>query len=352
MKKSFNFLSIFLAILFTSAFSSDSFGQVCRVSRDSLIAGQGTTGYSDYVYDGAGRLAQVTITDSGSFSSQRAYVNQFDGFGNVTKTEYFEYNPSAQLKRRISYTYTSGKVTSIYTEDFNQIWSTTYNITYNGNDISSIVLTAVVDTPDFNGSFINMNWASGNVTTLTLVIGTDTVELQATYDNKDNINSYLLNTEGATGLFEAANVNNLVTAALVNNETIFGNSFNAGTLALDRDYTYNANDDVETMTENPALFDQQTRTTQYIWDCSVGIFTPSAVSRMNIFPNPATDIISLEQGNFKGVVKIFDVSGKEISRQIISEQLSSLDISKLNAGAYYIEIIDGNKIQRGKILKN
>lgn len=56
-----------------------------------------------------------------------------------------------------------------------------------------------------------------------------------------------------------------------------------------------------------------------------------------VFPNPASDIINIELKKTKSsLVKIFDITGKELSATLISEQKTSLNISSLKKGLYLI----------------
>ncbi|HXH19586.1 MAG TPA: T9SS type A sorting domain-containing protein [Chitinophagales bacterium] len=355
--KQFLLNALFASFLVSAVIFNSMAQSSCRVTRDSVIAGSNATSYSDYVYDNvSGMLLLVTHTDSGSFSSTSYDQVLYDGFGRVSEVRSFYSNPTPVLQRKITYVYTNDKVTRIEASgDNGSPWTLSHNVTYNGNDISSIVLdnTSITGSPEgFPGSFINMVWQNGNVLSLTLIYGNDSIELTAVYDDKNNISKKLLNTDGAGGFFEAANVNNILQVVTVYNETLMGNPVPAGTFVLDRDYTYNSNDDVETVTDNSALFNNQMSTTRYFWDCSVGIFSPASVSGLNIIPNPAADVIHLNQGNLKSVVKIFDMTGKQIKTLITDGQIAALDISDLKPGIYYIEANDGNITARGKVMKN
>ena len=61
-------------------------------------------------------------------------------------------------------------------------------------------------------------------------------------------------------------------------------------------------------------------------------------SRINIFPNPAIDVINIEvEGNLNYMTKLFDLNGKLIQTTVNSSQLK---IASLTSGLYLLEIKD------------
>lgn len=352
MKKTALFSLFLIAVSF-----SQSISQTCIVTKDSIIAGNRTSSYRDYIYDVLNRIAQVTFTDSGSLVVTNSDAVYYDGNGNISKVEKYFTVGTPVLERTIQYTYTNGKISRVTDSGSNGVaWSISHDISYSGNDISSIIVDAssVTGSPEgFTGSFIDFVWQNGNVSTVTLIVGTDTVETTFTSDNKNNIYKKTLNTDGAPGIFQTVMTNNILSVETVNPETIMGNSFPAGTALLDNNYTYDSNNNVETFTRNPALFNgDNAETTQYTYDCSVGIRNPDAVAALRFYPNPAQDFISIENGSFQGTVKIFDFAGKEILRQEITQTTSLLDVRTLANGMYYIETNTNGKFFKGKVLVN
>jgi hypothetical protein len=70
-----------------------------------------------------------------------------------------------------------------------------------------------------------------------------------------------------------------------------------------------------------------------------------------VYPNPVTDILNIivEQD---GLITIVDVSGKEIVNKTIGNGKSTLDLSTLTAGSYYITITTDKTTVTKKIIKN
>ncbi len=239
-----------------------------NVIRDSVTAGSGTGGFTDYIIDGLGRIAQSYYTDSGNVSGpSSAIIVIFDG-GSQLPVEYRFVNTAnpTTLQKVTRYARDgSGKITSVY--DSTGQYTTTYAVSYNVNgNISSIILASSTGNPDFPASFSDLSWQNGNIVSLNLLLGSDTLELSAATDNKNNIKKKLLPVEGISSVFETATANNIEAITFVNDEIVGGNTIPAGTNALERQYTYNANDDVVTLTQLPGAFDNNTRTTRFFYD--------------------------------------------------------------------------------------
>ena len=56
-----------------------------------------------------------------------------------------------------------------------------------------------------------------------------------------------------------------------------------------------------------------------------------------MYPNPAKDLVTIESAK-DAVVKIYSVNGQMLSQQNISEGVSTIDLSNLNAGMYFISV--------------
>lgn len=65
-------------------------------------------------------------------------------------------------------------------------------------------------------------------------------------------------------------------------------------------------------------------------------------STINIFPNPASDVLSISGLEAKATVRIFDSKGQLIMKLQNNNSVIQADIQPLAKGAYYIEIIESN----------
>lgn len=63
-----------------------------------------------------------------------------------------------------------------------------------------------------------------------------------------------------------------------------------------------------------------------------------------IAPNPATNVLNLTTSdkNIGGVIKMFDVTGKEVKVASISAVMNNISIAELNNGVYFYQVIDAN----------
>lgn len=77
---------------------------------------------------------------------------------------------------------------------------------------------------------------------------------------------------------------------------------------------------------------------------------------LNIFPNPATGILTLQTGAFeqgKLTYLLFDVEGKLIDSKGIKTDHTQINMSSLQPATYVIEVKQENKtVQSFKIIKN
>ncbi len=73
------------------------------------------------------------------------------------------------------------------------------------------------------------------------------------------------------------------------------------------------------------------------------------VSTCKIYPNPVTDKLYITN-NKNSIISIYSLEGQKIMEQKISG--NSINLSKLNRGIYILELNNGKKIYRQKIIKN
>ena len=86
-------------------------------------------------------------------------------------------------------------------------------------------------------------------------------------------------------------------------------------------------------------------------DAGVGIDV-FETSPIKIYPNPANEKLYIIYDNQQSMqVKLFDFMGREVLNQNITDK-TGIDISKLPAGIYNLNIIYGNTIENRKIVKN
>ena len=72
------------------------------------------------------------------------------------------------------------------------------------------------------------------------------------------------------------------------------------------------------------------------------------------YPNPANKTINWTLKTDKGVIKVFDLKGKEVNRVQVKDRTPKMDISSFSNGLYLYEYYDenGNKTAAGEFIKN
>jgi hypothetical protein len=78
------------------------------------------------------------------------------------------------------------------------------------------------------------------------------------------------------------------------------------------------------------------------------------VAKMNIFPNPAGEMInvSLEGMNTTTEIKVYNIIGNLVMRQITTKTNTQMNVSKLPAGIYMVTASDGIATRNLKFVKD
>ena len=83
---------------------------------------------------------------------------------------------------------------------------------------------------------------------------------------------------------------------------------------------------------------------------SLGIDDFSSIEKMNLFPNPVSDILSIK--SLSGIKKlaVFNLLGQKV---MVKENTNSLNVNKLKPGAYILKIVDENdSVSTKKFIKS
>jgi len=70
---------------------------------------------------------------------------------------------------------------------------------------------------------------------------------------------------------------------------------------------------------------------------------------MQIYPNPANDILFIETKLFEAEITLFDILGNEIRKEKISSK-AQIDVSELTDGIYFIQVSSSQGILSKKII--
>lgn len=355
MKKILLFSAIFL-FAFVKAFSQD-----CILLSDSIIAGEDETAYKTYIYNAEKQIVKIEETDS-SFTA----YNQYDTLiydNNILKTvKRFDTNDENPYET-ITFTYNSSNQMSRIASSGNRgdgDWAMAHDISYNASgQILEMVLdnSAIVGDPEgFRASFKDIVWSNGNISTVSLVgefgnkKAVETIELAITYDDKKNVER-LFHINEASDLILRFNANNIMKMTFVNDETMG----NAGTVAMQKNYTYTGDNEVETLENLAGVFENDSYTTKFRYQCSPAAINDISLDKSNIYPNPVQQKVNIDLGktetNF--TVEICNLKGQIIFKEDYkNKDKINVDLQKYSSGIYIIRIIKSEKTDVYKIIKN
>lgn len=330
-------------------------GQVCWLVKDSVSQGTDSSAFVVYNYN-AGRLSTIEYTDSGSqtiettdsilygSNGKQSVLRAYDaGLVSVFRTTTLSYNANDQVSR-----------IHVLEDDGFGANTIAHDLSYNASgEIISIKVdpSSIMGTPDvFDLNFENMVWQSGNLKTLDLIgdligLGIDTVEFTVEYDTMPNIGRFLP-IEEVGSLIEQISGNNIRKLITLNDE-VFGS---AGTLALDRIYTYTSFGEVATVSEKTALFSEDEFTTAYAYQCSGIGLNESKVSTLDIYPLPAFEQLTIHSDEIINTISVYNMSGQLILKQDVRNTEHVLFIDQLKSGVYILEIEEDKEVHHKQFI--
>ena len=196
-----------------------------------------------------------------------------------------------------------------------------------------------------------MVWTGGNLINVDLEAdlgaGVVTIEMTGSYDTKKSLERHFALNEASDLIFHFC-TNNLVDLTLDNNEPGFGS---AGDKAMDNVYTYNANDEVETLNSKPSLFEDDNSTYTFRYDCSVGINNIDDDAKLAVYPNPTLDKLNIIQLGKVSEIAILNVTGKVIYSRNITTNTHYVNTSNYSRGVYFVRITSEGETQTRKFIK-
>ncbi|MBK8627286.1 MAG: T9SS type A sorting domain-containing protein [Saprospiraceae bacterium] len=91
------------------------------------------------------------------------------------------------------------------------------------------------------------------------------------------------------------------------------------------------------------------RTNEAQTTVALPVFTKDITTEVNIYPNPVSDILYLDNNDNWSKAEIFDIAGRII--RSISLDDHSIDVSRLESGTYFVRLKDGDRVGVVKFVK-
>jgi hypothetical protein len=279
----------------------------------------------------------------------------------VTDVSPLNNNDSTQFEVTDSTYWTANNITGSYylynptaTTTTNYNWGFLFDILQT-DSISSVSISSITNTTNLLAGntiqfdlfeFIGTNWVGINSVQKTVL----TTEMSATAATLKDIKAYFTNAGGSTLLTPGSY------AVVVSSVTTNG----AQTLLATSDFPVN---------QINVLYDNTVTTGSPFSRVDIAPLMKVNLKRGNIitnvgnvkinntisiYPNPANDFIFINTVNKSGISKIFDLNGKVVKEENLSNNtMSKLDISDLAKGIYNVQVIttDGNQMIK-RIVKN
>lgn len=326
--------------MFLSLFSVAGLtAQVC-LDWDTITSGNGSGIKQTYYYNSYDLLTKVERTDSGSYVVNVIDTLYYTGTQLDSMVSFYQNSSVWYRNEKVTYTYTGGMITRILSENDLSSGSPSamaHDITYNGNNqIDAITLdtSSIMGTPGgFMGSFLNIQWdANGNITTLTMDQAGTPLSLTCTFDSKNNLQR-LLPKKDAPSIMLGSTQNNLTMLVVA----VLGTG-------IDRDFTYDSNDEVTEMIDNTAAFSSGNSTQYYYKACSgTSVETLSPIQFVKLYPNPSFGRLTLSTGS-TGAYRVYNLNGEVVHNGTLLSQQNQIDLSHLSEGSYVISVMTNDKV--------
>jgi hypothetical protein len=88
-------------------------------------------------------------------------------------------------------------------------------------------------------------------------------------------------------------------------------------------------------------------------DFSVGsnVTEPVWASDLQIYPNPTSGLLQINASINLEVIRLIDLTGRELQRSNVNAQQQRLNISNLPTGTYFLQLISGNEVVTRPVVK-
>lgn len=254
----------------------------CKLLSFSEVQDSSSNG-SSLEFNSDGKVIKVNHTYGTNSQADRYDSVAYNSDGTINKIFSVDVN-WPEGSKTFTYAYASGKI-SVVTETGttnSTPYTKTWTITWTNGYMSKIEASG--DPNGENAVYKNITFVSGNIKTVEMDFsgtGQMSIKMEVTQvDAKKNVGRFML--PFPEELIEYYNTNNIVKVstsdqALIPNgwdpvtNTFTYDTIPAGTVMLDREYTYTSNNEVNTKIEKPSGMDDpndSNRTTTYTYECN------------------------------------------------------------------------------------
>lgn len=261
----------------------------------------GYNGIDSMVYNGAGKVEQRVFARAlfGMYQVASRYKYTYDGAGNMIEKLEQDYSSStSSWDNNMRYTYSyyaSGKVRSIYEENFN-------DPNWEGSDLDSFLY-------DANGRMTSkINYSPNGP----VWIGDDREDYTYTGDN----------------LTEVVNIN-WIGSGWVNEKKIIL-TYTGSALANGVEHPWNG-----------SAWSSDT-TSLVTWTSGPTGLSQLSKDVISVYPNPANDHIAVQGLNGTFTASVYNLQGKVCLQQELNSNQAELNIASLEQGVYFIAIENGS----------
>jgi hypothetical protein len=76
----------------------------------------------------------------------------------------------------------------------------------------------------------------------------------------------------------------------------------------------------------------------------------SANANLTVYPNPASDVVTIESNMTEGSIQIIDLTGKVIANQTVNGVATSFNTAALSNGMYTVILTNGSTVETRKFI--
>jgi hypothetical protein len=85
-------------------------------------------------------------------------------------------------------------------------------------------------------------------------------------------------------------------------------------------------------------------------DASVGLSENTTSSSLSVYPNPSSDVVTIESNVTEGSIQIIDLTGKVVANQTVNGVATSFNTAALTNGMYTVILTNGSTVETRKFI--